>query len=82
MGPKPIFPLGPAAANSAAVLSGVLYWLAFPGVNAWPLAFIAFVPLLLALREQTPKRALVLGLLLGAALLALSKPSPFLYFQF
>ena len=26
--------------------------------------------------------ALVLGLLLGAALLALSKPSPFLYFQF
>jgi apolipoprotein N-acyltransferase len=68
MGPKPVFPLGPAAANSAAVLSGVLYWLAFPGMNAWPLAFIAFVPLLLALREQTPKRALVLGLLSGLAM--------------
>jgi len=58
-------PVGPAAASSAAVLTGLLYWLAFPGVNAWPLALVAFVPLLLALREQTPRRALVLGLLAG-----------------
>ena len=63
--PRPVFPLGPASATSAAVLSGVLYWLAFPGVDAWPLAFVAFVPLLLALRGQTPKRALVLGLTSG-----------------
>lgn len=65
MGPKPLFPLGRAAANSAAVLSGVLYWLAFPGIDVWPLALVAFVPLLLALRGQTPRRALVLGLLSG-----------------
>jgi hypothetical protein len=32
--------------------------------------------------EPKLRYALVLGLLFGAALLALSKPSPFLYFQF
>lgn len=58
-------PLGPAAASSAAVLTGLLYWLAFPGVNVWPLALVAFVPLLLALRGQTPARALALGFLAG-----------------
>jgi apolipoprotein N-acyltransferase len=63
--PRSVFPLGPATAASAAVLSGLLYWLAFPGVDAWPLAFVAFVPLLLALRGQSPKRALVLGLTSG-----------------
>jgi apolipoprotein N-acyltransferase len=63
--PRPVFPLGPASATSAAVLTGLLYWLAFPGVDAWPLAFVAFVPLLLALRGQTPKRALALGLTSG-----------------
>ena len=44
-----------------AVLSGFLYFLAFPGVDVWPLAFVALVPLILALRGQTPRRAFGLG---------------------
>jgi apolipoprotein N-acyltransferase len=44
-----------------AVLCGFLYFLAFPGVDVWPLAFVALVPLIVALRGQTPRRALGLG---------------------
>lgn len=44
-----------------AVLSGFLYFLAFPGVDLWPLAFVALVPLVVALRGQRPRRALGLG---------------------
>ena len=51
-------------AYAAAVLSGLLYWLAFPGMDAWPLAFVAWVPLLLALHGQPARRAMLLG---GAA---------------
>jgi apolipoprotein N-acyltransferase len=41
--------------------SGLLYWLAFPGVDLWPLAFIALVPLLVALAGQRPKHGFWLG---------------------
>ncbi|APR74937.1 Apolipoprotein N-acyltransferase [Minicystis rosea] len=44
-----------------AVLCGFLYFLAFPGVDFWPISFIALAPLFVALRGQTPKRALGLG---------------------
>src|SRR5580704_14820845 len=44
-----------------AVLCGFLYFLAFPGKDVWPLAFVALVPLIVALRGQTPRRALGLG---------------------
>lgn len=37
-----------------AVASGLLYFLAFPGVDAWPLGFVALVPLIVALRGQSP----------------------------
>src|ERR1019366_3084478 len=40
----PLRPLRPLLAYGCAALSGVLYWLAFPGVDAWPLAFVAWVP--------------------------------------
>lgn len=56
-------PAGPAAA--LAVLSGVFYWAAFPGIDVWPFAFICWAPLLLAIRGQTPRRAWWLGLLQG-----------------
>jgi|CZKU01.1.fsa_nt_gi apolipoprotein N-acyltransferase len=60
-----VFPLRPLLAYGCAALSGVLYWLAFPGVDAWPLAFVAWVPLIVAMRGQTPRRSLLLGWLAG-----------------
>jgi apolipoprotein N-acyltransferase len=46
-------------------LSGVLYFLSWIGFGIWPLAFVCFVPLLWALRESTPKRALGIGAWMG-----------------
>jgi apolipoprotein N-acyltransferase len=48
-----------------ATLSGVLVFLAFPGWNVHWLAWFAFVPLLVALRDATPKWAFGLGLWAG-----------------
>lgn len=50
-----------------AVLSSVLYATAFPGIDLWPAAFIALVPLLIALEYHapTPRRAWLLGWLMG-----------------
>ncbi|MBK8257444.1 MAG: apolipoprotein N-acyltransferase [Polyangiaceae bacterium] len=48
-----------------AALSGLLTYFAFPSVGAWPLAFVAWAPLLLALRGETPKRAAAIGLFAG-----------------
>ena len=52
-------------ALSMAVLSGLLYFLAFPGVDLWFLAPFALVPLIVALRGQTPKMGMFLGWLAG-----------------
>jgi len=52
----------------AALLSagtGVLYFAAFPGIEFWPLAFLAFVPLLIALRGRTPVLGFWLASLAG-----------------
>jgi apolipoprotein N-acyltransferase len=51
-----------------AVASGVLYFLAFPGLDLWPFGFVALVPLRLALVGQSPKRAFGLGWLTGLTL--------------
>jgi len=48
-----------------AALSGVLQFLAFPGMDLWPLAFVAFVPWLYALRGQSRRRAVGMGLVTG-----------------
>ncbi|MFO0590590.1 MAG: apolipoprotein N-acyltransferase [Polyangiaceae bacterium] len=48
-----------------AALSGVITFASFPGVGAWPLAFVAWVPLLLALEGQTMRRAAWLGFVAG-----------------
>jgi apolipoprotein N-acyltransferase len=42
-------------------LSGLLYWLAFPGMDVWPLSFVALVPLIVALAGQRPKHGFWLG---------------------
>jgi apolipoprotein N-acyltransferase len=48
-------------AYAAAVSCGFLYFLAFPGIEIWPLSFVALVPLIVALRGQSPRRAFGLG---------------------
>ena len=46
--------------------TGILLFLSFPGaVGLWPLAWIALVPLLLAVKNVTPKAAARLGLIAG-----------------
>src|ERR1700733_8588031 len=60
-----VLPLRAPFAYGAAVLSGLLYWLAFAGMDVWPLAFVAWVPLLVAMHRQTARRALLLGWLAG-----------------
>lgn len=49
-------------------LSGCLYFLAFPGFDLWPLAFVALVPLFVALDARpahSTKRAVLLGVVFG-----------------
>src|SRR5580692_8662664 len=60
-----VLPLSGPVAYGGAFVSGLLYWLAFPGVDAWPLALVAWVPLLVALQGQTARRALLLGWVTG-----------------
>jgi apolipoprotein N-acyltransferase len=56
---------GRRAAYGLAVASGLLYVLGLPGVNVWPAAFVAYVPLLLSLRGRSPRDAAKLGLASG-----------------
>lgn len=58
-------PLPAPVAYPLAVVCGVLYFLAFPGMELWPLSFVALVPLMVALRGQTPRRAFGIGWLAG-----------------
>ena len=52
-------------AELGAIVSGVLYFVAFAGIDLWPLTF---VPLYVWLAGQTPKRATWLGFLTGLAM--------------
>src|SRR2546430_1542057 len=65
LAPAGALPLAAPLAYAGALLSGLLYWLAFAGMNVWPLAFVAFVPLWIAMHRQPPRRALALGWLSG-----------------
>lgn len=58
-------PLPAWIAYPAALATGVLYFLAFPGMDLWPLGFVALVPLIVALRGQRPRRGLALGWVSG-----------------
>ncbi|HEX6399255.1 MAG TPA: apolipoprotein N-acyltransferase [Actinomycetota bacterium] len=55
-----------------AAVGGALAYLAFPPVGAWPLAFLAPVPLLLALRDAGPVRGALLGATYGVVAFGLS----------
>jgi apolipoprotein N-acyltransferase len=48
-----------------ALLSGFLYFAAFPGSDLWPIAFVALVPLMIALHGQSPRRGVWLGWVAG-----------------
>jgi apolipoprotein N-acyltransferase len=64
-GAKAGWPAGPAPRAAAAVLAGVAAALAFPGPDHGPVAFVALVPLLLAVENVRPRRAAALGYLTG-----------------
>jgi len=51
-----------------AALSGVLYFVGFVGYGQHYLAWICFVPALWAIRDVTPRRALLLGTLFGTVM--------------
>jgi apolipoprotein N-acyltransferase len=61
-------PLSAPLAYAGALLSGLLYWLAFAGMDVWPLAFVAWVPLVVAMHGQTTRRAALLGWLAGVTM--------------
>jgi apolipoprotein N-acyltransferase len=52
----------------AGAATGVAMGLAFPDVACWPLLFVAFVPVLMALRGQGPWARLAIGLSAGTAM--------------
>ncbi|WP_437873084.1 apolipoprotein N-acyltransferase [Sorangium sp. So ce363] len=52
-------------AYALAALSGLFYFLGFPGMDLWPISFFGLVPLIVALRGQTPRRAALLGWIAG-----------------
>jgi apolipoprotein N-acyltransferase len=61
-------PLPLPHAYGGAFLCGLLYWLAFAGMDVWPLAFVAWVPLVVAMHRQTPKHAALMGWLAGTTM--------------
>ena len=69
------FPLPRRITYALAFVSGLLYWLGFPGMEVWPCAFIAFVPLWIALQGQTPRVALLAGLITVVAARPVAPPS-------
>jgi len=54
-------PLPPKVAYPLAFVSGLLYWVAFPGIDIWPVSFVALVPLFVALAGQRPKQGFWIG---------------------
>src|SRR5450755_2425287 len=63
--PAGALPLSWPLAYGGALLSGLLYWLAFAGMDVWPLAFVAWVPLIVAMHRQKTRRAALLGWVAG-----------------
>ncbi len=58
----------------SAAASGVLYGVAGPGIGLWPLAFVCWTPLLVALRQRSPRHAAALGLVQGMAASLVATP--------
>jgi apolipoprotein N-acyltransferase len=54
-------------ATLLAATSGIMYFLAFPGVGLWPLSFAAFVPLLVAFEGRSSRECAWLAAFAGFA---------------
>ncbi|HET9933064.1 MAG TPA: apolipoprotein N-acyltransferase, partial [Polyangiaceae bacterium] len=65
------FPFSLGRATLLSLACGVLYFLSFPGLDLWPLGFVALVPLRIALVGQTPRRAAFLGWVSGMTMVTL-----------
>lgn len=48
-----------------AALTGFLFYISFPGVDMWPVAFVAWIPWMVALRGAKPGQAALQGLVAG-----------------
>ena len=57
-----------ARARVLAFATGVLYFLAFPGIDMWPLAFVAWVPLLLAMQGRSTRTCTSLAWISGVTM--------------
>lgn len=57
--------VGPLGAYGLAIATGVLCFLAFPGADVWPCAFVAYLPLIIAFEGQAPRRAAGIGFVAG-----------------
>jgi apolipoprotein N-acyltransferase len=57
----PVTLVGGGAGLALAALSGLLSLAASPPVDGWPLAFVSWAPLLVALHGAPPRRAFLLG---------------------
>jgi len=66
--PTPLPLVRRGLAEGGAILSGLLYFVAFAGFDQWWLTFVCLVPLYVALHGQTTKRATWLGFLTGLAM--------------
>lgn len=55
-------------ANALGLATGLLYFLAFPGIDLWPLGFVAWVPLLLAMRGRSLRAQTRLAWLAGVTM--------------
>jgi apolipoprotein N-acyltransferase len=60
-----VLPLRAPVAFACAFVSGILYWLAFAGMDVWPLTFVAWVPLVVAMHKQTTRMTTLLGWVAG-----------------
>lgn len=48
-----------------AALTGLLFYISFPGLDLWPVAFVAWTPWMVALRYATTRQAVLQGLVAG-----------------
>jgi apolipoprotein N-acyltransferase len=55
-------------ARLCAVGTGLIYFLAFPGIDIWPLGFVAWVPLLLAMRGRSVRAQTSLAWISGVTM--------------
>jgi apolipoprotein N-acyltransferase len=59
---------GAGVAYVLAIATGLLVFLAFPSLDVWPLSFVAYVPLIVAIEGRPPRRSFGLGFTAGVVM--------------